>query len=250
MGSANTMGGPNSPGFKEYEMLKAAEKTGVFHEPEVETGSAVRKRKLEWIIVFGILILVAAIVVILNDPKKPRTEESYVYTNQSAEEFYKWIDQPEDKVLEYLKKCGVTVTVDESMTDAVRTTYTLRGGIFDPSARARIIFSQYGKSKKMRLSTYVEDLQDSSWPEATSSTGMRVNNAYKNMVWRFGDISYASNPLGTNGKITDYPGDYEFDWYMTDLKINARLEVIYHEGVSNAFQAYATYDSLAAYEKY
>ena len=96
MGGPNTMGGPNSPGFKEYEMLKAAEKTGVFHEPEVETGPAVRKRKREWMIVFGILILVAAIVVIICIPRKPKAEESYIYTNQSAEEFYKWIDQPED----------------------------------------------------------------------------------------------------------------------------------------------------------
>ena len=136
------------------------------------------------------------------------------------------------------------------MTDETRTTYMLRGGIFDPSARARIIFSQYGKSKKMRLSTYVEDLQDSSWPDATSSAGMRVNSTYKNMVWRFGDTTYASRPLGTDDKITADPGDYEFDWYMSDLKINARLEILYHEGVSNAFQAYATYESLAAYEKY
>ncbi len=233
MSTGLIINGPNSPNFHEYEMWKAAEKTGVFHEKTVDSKEEVRKRKREWLWISIGLIAVAVLVYFLVDwPAGKQVEEHSrsVYINEDGIRFYQHLDETKDDVFKYLHSLGVVPVHNEALSDQTKTVYEIRGGVFGKEQTAYLTFGQYGKSKKFRLQSYTESITANAWPEEKSGLEATVNKAYEQLVLAIGGGPGYQTGFSEGEQVLSSQGFKQAAWDLEKAKIDFTVE--YHEGQS------------------
>ena len=208
--SHTVIGGPYSPNFKEYEMLKVAEKTEIFRKRPKETKLDILHRRKEWLIAFSALLLLAVLVVVFARVMANNYPAVRSYTNDQAYEFYQQIGKKENKVLGYLDDYNVRYESVGELFTADTEVYVLRGGIFGAGQTARIIFEDV-KGRKY-LASYTETLLSREWPAPDSGTAMVINNTYANLCERFGGPNFSSKEVADGEKVLDEPGAKTFEW--------------------------------------
>lgn len=225
------VGGPNSPGFHEYEMMKAADKTDVFRKRKPDSKAEVRSRKKEWLIVVILVALIWVVVYFISRyGSKTDTSTPKGYTNDTALTLYNQLGKKESKVIKYLNSYGVAVTkADTISTD--QSIYTMRSGILGAGQQAWLTFEN-GK-----LVSYREEAYSPEWPKGKSGLAATLSSSYRGLIRKFGDPFFAEPGTTTPEDLAANEGSYKFQWNAED---DAICTLIVYED-SDGFHASAEF---------